>query len=150
MFKGTGLGVPGSNGQQLQGFSLSLTLSVSITDPQIALSIGGNDLSGVGLFVGGGAVLGAGTNQGPISSGPSKYDSAEAGVGIGKVQVGAQVTANKESAAANVGTKAGVGAGAFVAKGSGEQTTIATPSLSQIKEAASALKDKLFPPKESK
>ena len=150
LFKGDGLGVLGSNGQQLQGFSLSLTLSVSLTDPQIALSIGGNDLTGTGLFVGGGAVLGAGTNQGPISSGPSKYDSAEAAVGIGKVQVGAQVTANKESAAANVGTKAGVGAGAYVAKGSGEQTTIATPALSQIKQTVTGWIDKLLPTKENK
>ena len=149
LFKGDGLGVAGPSGKELQGFSLSLTLSVSLTDPQIALTIGGNDLSGTGLFVGAGAVVGGGVNQGPMTSGPSKYDSAEGAVGVGKVQVGGQVTANKESAAVNVGTKAGVGAGAFVGKGSGNQTTVATPALSQVKAAVSALKDKLVPPKEN-
>jgi uncharacterized protein RhaS with RHS repeats len=129
LFKGTGLGVSGSSGKELQGFSVSFTASVNLSNPQVAVSVAGNELSGAGLFVGGGVVVGGTKTDGPMTSGPSPYQAAEAAVGVGGA-VGGQVTASPDgSVGGSAGTKLGAGAGAYVAQGKGNQTTLTTPAL---------------------
>jgi len=149
LFKGDGLGVAGPRAKELQGFSVSLTLSFSLADPQVALTIGGNDLEGLGLFVGAGAVVGASLSEEPMTSGQSRYESVEGAVGVGKVQGGGQVTTSRDGSTVTASTRAGVGAGAFVGKGAGNQTTVATPAMSQIRAAAAALIERLVSTKEN-
>jgi hypothetical protein len=88
-------------------------------------------------------------NNGPLTSGTSNFQAAKGGIGIGKVQVGAQVTANNDGVTGGV-AKGGVGAGAYVGTGNGTQTTYATPSLSQLVGAASKALEKLTPSKDQK
>ncbi|MBL8343348.1 MAG: RHS repeat-associated core domain-containing protein, partial [Rubrivivax sp.] len=133
LFKGTGLGVTGSSGKEMQGFSVSFGASVNLSNPQIALSVAGNELSGKGLFVGGGVVVGGSKTEGPMQSGTSPYRAAEAGVGAGP-SVSGQVTASPDgSVGGSAGTKLGAGAGAYAAEGAGNQTTLSTPALGGAK-----------------
>ncbi len=132
LFKRTGLGVIDSKGNELQGFTVSLTTSVNLTAGQIALSAGANEVSGTGAYVGGGVVVGGGVNKGPLTNGTSGFEAAEGAVGVGEVSGGLQATANTDSVGGSSGTRFGVGAGAYVGKGSGSQSTLTTPPLTTI------------------
>jgi RHS repeat-associated protein len=126
-FNQSGSGVLNSRGQPLQGFtvSASVTLAISMSDVQASLSISGVELSGSGLYVGGGSTVGAGLVNGAAELGmnSSPVETREGAV----LKGGGAAVADNSGGSLGV-ARAGVGVGGYMAEGKGSQTSVSTPS----------------------